>query len=81
MCILFVSDKCDLGFSEELILSANEKLINFGIPHIVTLKVTNIEKIALRDFKGIENCDEATRKTIMDFSLNIALGKMDEAFR
>lgn len=35
----------------------------------------------MSNFKGIEACNESTRKLILDFSLFIADGKMDEAFR
>lgn len=35
----------------------------------------------MTNFKGIETCNEDTRKLILDFSLFIADGKMDEAFR
>lgn len=45
------------------------------------MKYGQIERHALSNFKGIENCDEATRKIILDFSIFIADGKMDDAFR
>lgn len=47
----------------------------------VTLKINEIGRIALRDFKGLENCDQATRQMVLDFSLNVAQGNMDQAFR
>lgn len=78
---MFVSDKKEIGLSEEINLNPNEKLINLCVPHIITLRVTSIEKTSLRDFVGLDNCDEATRKTVMNFTLNVALGKMDDAFR
>lgn len=40
-----------------------------------------IERHTMTNFRGIENCSETTRKLILDFSLFIADGKMDEAFR
>lgn len=40
-----------------------------------------IERYAMSNFKGIETCNVSTRKLILDFSLFIADGKMDEAFR
>ncbi|XP_063697892.1 intraflagellar transport protein 140 homolog [Culicoides brevitarsis] len=78
--IVFVTDRDEFGISEEMDLTSNEKLINLCVPHVVTLKITTIQKHFLRDFRGIEFCDEATRKTVLNFSLNVALGKMDEAF-
>lgn len=35
----------------------------------------------MRDFVGLENCDAATRKMVLDFSLNVAIGNMDVAFQ
>lgn len=47
----------------------------------ITQKLGRIERHAMSNFKGIETCNESTRKLILDFSLFIADGKMDEAFR
>lgn len=47
----------------------------------VILKISKVEHVALRDFKEIEDCDDAMKKNVLNFSLNVALGKMDEAFR
>ncbi|CAD6192417.1 unnamed protein product [Caenorhabditis auriculariae] len=35
----------------------------------------------LREFSGVENCDEATRKAMMDFCYYLILGSMDAAFK
>lgn len=35
----------------------------------------------LREFAGLEQCDENTRKAMMDFSLYLSLGQMDDAFK
>lgn len=47
----------------------------------ITLKVGQIERNVLTNFKGIETTSEENRKLILDFSIYIADGKMDEAFR
>lgn len=47
----------------------------------ITLKVGQIERNVLTNFKGIETTSEKNRKLILDFSIFIADGKMDEAFR
>jgi hypothetical protein len=47
----------------------------------ITLQVNNIGHIVLRDFKGLEKCDESTRKMVLNFSLNLAQGMLDQAFR
>ena len=38
-------------------------------------------KITLRDFKGMENVDETTRKALLDFSYSLATGSMEDAQR
>lgn len=43
--------------------------------------MNEFRKIPLRDFKGLENCDSHTSRMVLDFSLNIAQGNMDQAFR
>lgn len=46
----------------------------------ITLKMGLIARTALRDFKGLENCDETTKQMVLNFSLHIANGNMDQAF-
>lgn len=36
---------------------------------------------SLREFSGVENCDESTRKGMMDFCYYLTIGQMDEAFK
>lgn len=47
----------------------------------ITLNLGRIEKHILNNFKGIETTSDTNRKLILDFSIFIADGKMDEAFR
>lgn len=34
----------------------------------------------MKDFLGLENVDEATKKAIMNFSFFLTVGNMDEAY-
>ncbi|KAJ7984508.1 hypothetical protein DPEC_G00355540 [Dallia pectoralis] len=43
-------------------------------PHMVSRR-------ALRDFQGLENCEKATRDAMLNFSFNLTIGNMDEAFK
>jgi intraflagellar transport protein 140 len=61
-------------------LSSNEQLINLCAPNVICLKVGVIGQKILRDFIGLENTDDATRKMVLDFSLNVAQGNLDQAF-
>lgn len=40
-----------------------------------------VERLIMRDFEGLQNCDERTRDAVLDFSYNLSIGNMDEAFR
>lgn len=61
-------------------LSSNEQLINLCAPNIITLKVGVIGHKILRDFIGLQSTDKTTRKMVLDFSLNVSLGNLDQAF-
>lgn len=80
--IMFVSDKGELRPLETVSMDQGEHLINLCVPNVVTIKTGSImATVPLRDFRGIETCDEQTRKTVLDFSLHVAEGNMDQAFR
>ncbi|GAB0089345.1 intraflagellar transport protein 140 homolog [Sergentomyia squamirostris] len=80
-CVMFVPERGGLRELETINLAPGEQLVNLCAPHVITLKINNIGRIALRDFKGLEKCDSSTRKMVLDFSLNVAQGNMDHAFR
>ncbi|XP_054283383.1 intraflagellar transport protein 140 homolog [Macrosteles quadrilineatus] len=54
--------------------------------YIVLSKPTNqqnisVEKILMRDFEGLENCDAATRSAVIKFSFSLIIGDIDHAFK
>lgn len=65
---------------EVMDLTTNESLINLCAPNVITLKTGAIDQKCLRNFIGLDNIDESVRKMILDFSLNIAQGNLDQAF-
>lgn len=65
---------------EVINLSPSEQLINLCAPDVITLKVGVVGQKILRDFVGLQNTDAATRKMVLDFSLNVAQGNLDQAF-
>ncbi|XP_055383288.1 intraflagellar transport protein 140 homolog [Condylostylus longicornis] len=79
--VMFTTEKCFIKLLEIINLPPGEQLVNLCTPNVITLNISIINQITLRDFKGLENCDENTRKMVLDFSLNVALGNMDMAFR
>eukprot|EP00192_Tetraselmis_astigmatica_P000931 CAMPEP_0117694304 /NCGR_PEP_ID=MMETSP0804-20121206/27375_1 /TAXON_ID=1074897 /ORGANISM="Tetraselmis astigmatica, Strain CCMP880" /LENGTH=1395 /DNA_ID=CAMNT_0005507981 /DNA_START=130 /DNA_END=4318 /DNA_ORIENTATION=+ len=40
-----------------------------------------VERSTMRDFQGLEDVDDKTRKALIDFSFHLAVGKMDEAYK
>ena len=40
-----------------------------------------VERLVMRDFEGLQNCDKATREAVLNFSYNMSISNMDEAFR
>lgn len=65
---------------EVINLSSSESLINLCAPNVITLKTGTIGQKVLRNFVGLEDSDSATRKMVLDFSLNVAQGNLDQAF-
>jgi intraflagellar transport protein 140 len=65
---------------EVINLAPSEQLINLCAPDIITLKVGVVGQKTLRDFVGLEDSEAETRKMVLDFSLNVAQGNLDQAF-
>ncbi|XP_055845818.1 intraflagellar transport protein 140 homolog [Episyrphus balteatus] len=75
------ADKCTLKVLEMVNLASGEQLVNLCAPNVITLDISVVKKRSLQDFIGLENCDENTRKMVLNFSLNVAEGNMDLAYR
>lgn len=39
-----------------------------------------VERILMKEFEGIENCDSDVRKAIVNFGYNLCFGDLDLAF-
>lgn len=39
------------------------------------------DKVLMRDFEGLENCDAATRSAVIKFSFSLIIGDIDHAFK
>lgn len=48
---------------------------------IVNSKVVKIYSKVMRDFVGLDDLNESTKAALLDFSYNLTLGKLDEAYR
>lgn len=47
----------------------------------MTLCINSIKEKPLQDFTDLKNCDEKTRQMVLNFSLHLAEGNMDLAYR
>ena len=63
------------------------KLLAINVPHYFLLKNPNdestslVDKKMLRDFAGLEMTDKKTKEAIVNFSIYLSIGNMDEAFK
>ncbi|KAJ6640265.1 Intraflagellar transport protein 140 like [Pseudolycoriella hygida] len=79
--IMFVTEKCEIKDLESLSLLPGEQLINLCAPNVVTLRNCSVELSPMGDFHGLTKCDTSTRQMVIDFSLHVVQGNMDQAFR
>lgn len=57
------------------------RLLAITSPYIILLHKQIIQKQTMTDFIGLETCNKTTRAAVLDFSYNLSLGNMDEAFK
>lgn len=59
-------------------------LIGMNIPHVVSADVTKMSRgsraSTMRDFQGMQQVDDASKRAIIDFSYYLAVGDMERAF-
>jgi len=70
-----------------------EGVVGIRVPYLYLYKKNNgeqsfttrdgpyIKRTVMRDFTGMENVDEKTRKALLNFSYYLAVGNMDEAYK
>jgi intraflagellar transport protein 140 len=66
-------------------IDENEEENGAGVEEVKTAATGNqsnmiILRRPMKDFLGLENVDEATKKAIMNFSFYLTVGNMDEAY-
>ena len=86
---LFVAPGTGVHLQEEIHLTSElSGLVGVRVPHVLLARRLTgavdelpLARVTLRDFSGMEGVDEATSAALLDFSYNLALGNMDEAFK
>ncbi|BFF95614.1 intraflagellar transport protein 140 homolog [Drosophila madeirensis] len=83
--LMFYSDQSQgssgLNLLESQPMAAGCQLLNLCVPSVVRLKINVVEEQPLQDFADLRQCDAATRKLVLNFSLHVAEGNMDLAYR
>ncbi|KAH8409514.1 hypothetical protein KR222_007700 [Zaprionus bogoriensis] len=77
--VMFYSSK--LNVLETQSLETGAQLLNLCVPSVVCLKVNAVQEQPLKDFVDLQQCDVLTRRQVLNFSLHVAEGQMDLAFR
>uniref|UniRef100_A0A0K0CWH2 WD_REPEATS_REGION domain-containing protein n=1 Tax=Angiostrongylus cantonensis TaxID=6313 RepID=A0A0K0CWH2_ANGCA len=97
MLTMFVTSEHGIQLQDLIHKShASDLFIGVSVPHLYFTKKMEFDEeevrgektigrflIArtLREFSGVESCDSATRKGMMDFCYYLTIGHMDEAFK
>ncbi|KAM7350819.1 intraflagellar transport protein rempA [Cochliomyia hominivorax] len=79
--IMFYSEKNQLNILEVKELEAGEQLLNICTPSVITIDINLVREKPLRDFVDLKDCDQTTRKMVLNFSMHVAEGNMDLAYR
>ncbi|EDW03430.1 intraflagellar transport protein 140 homolog [Drosophila grimshawi] len=81
--VMFYSEKSEgkLNVLETQDLSTGSQLLNLCVPSVVCLQVNTVKEQPLKDFTDLQQCDANTRRQVLNFSLHVAEGQMDLAFR
>ncbi|CAH1389189.1 unnamed protein product [Nezara viridula] len=62
-------------------------LLAVSIPYFVVAKKPPsqqkimVDRIVMKDFEGLEDCDSATKNAVINFSFSLSIGDVDEAFK
>ncbi|XP_060521943.1 intraflagellar transport protein 140 homolog [Cylas formicarius] len=78
---MFVSADNAIKIHDVRALDPDAKLLGVAIPYIATLRKGGVVRDVVNDFVGLESCDHATKRAVLDFSFHLSLGNMDAAFK
>ncbi|XP_072382747.1 intraflagellar transport protein 140 homolog isoform X1 [Diabrotica undecimpunctata] len=78
---MFVSPENSIRLHDIKPTDLEIKLLACVAPFIVSVQKLSIVRDIMSDFVGLEKCDSATSKAVLDFSYHLSLGDMDAAFK
>lgn len=78
---MFVSSEHGIRVQDLKPIPSESRLLGVCTPFIAILSKLTITREIMSDFSGLETCNKTTRSAVLDFSYNLSLGNMDDAFR
>lgn len=78
---MFVSSEHGIKMHDIRAVDPEARLLAVATPYIILLEKLIIIREVMSDFNGLENCTKDTRDAVLNFSYNLSLGNMDEAFK
>ncbi|EFA08985.1 Intraflagellar transport protein 140 homolog-like Protein [Tribolium castaneum] len=78
---MFVSSEHGIKMHDIRGVEAESRLLALATPYLVILEKLVIVRDVMSDFNGLESCNKETRDAVLNFSYNLSLGNMDEAFK
>ena len=91
VCMFVTSEYGMLKQDNKRLEDSNVGVIGVSVPYLFFVGrevgkdnlsgIGKVVKTSLRDFTGLEDCDESTKKAILNFSFHLTNGNMDEAYK
>ncbi|RZC33588.1 hypothetical protein BDFB_000428 [Asbolus verrucosus] len=78
---MFISSEHGIKMHDIKPINPESRLLAVATPYIILLEKLLVVREVMSDFSGLENCNKSTRDAVLDFSYNLSLGNMDEAFK
>lgn len=78
---MFVSSDHGIRVQDIKPIAPESRLLAVCTPHVAILDKITVTRVIMSDFIGLESCNKSTRSAILDFSYNLSLGNMDDAFK
>lgn len=78
---MFYSHDRGISIQDIRMTDPEARLLGMATPYIAILQKLSVHRELMNDFNGLETCNKATKDAVLDFSYNLSLGNMDEAFK
>lgn len=73
---IFITPDNKIKIHDVMGVEMDAQLLALSLPYVVTLQKLNIVRDIMSDFDGLEDCSQATKEAIIDFSYHLSIGKL-----